>query len=109
MVEPEWEVETIIRVRGTPGRRRFLVKWANSTQRQFLPQESLTRCPQLLKEYYERKNLPIPLDIQELIDGATDSESDSESESESEDESEEMSQDEESSESEKEAESEDNE
>ena len=83
--QPEWEVETILRIRGTPGRRRFLVKWANTTQKQILPQESLTRCPYLLKEYYERNNLSIPADIQDMIDYPDDKESEAEPETMSQD------------------------
>ena len=65
---PEWEVEIILAVRGTADRRSFLVKWADTPQRQWLSQACLTNCGELLQEFYERKNLPIPADIQELID-----------------------------------------
>ena len=56
----EWEVESILRDRSTRRNHRFLVKWAHSPQKQWLPLRSLVRCRDLLREYYEKDCRPIP-------------------------------------------------
>ena len=56
----EWEVEDILDDRGTRGNFSYLVKWANTSQKQWLPLRCLTHCSKLLREYYHRHTMPIP-------------------------------------------------
>ena len=57
---PEYEVEEILQDRGTRRRFRYLVKWANSLGRQWLPLHCMTHCGNLLKEYYEKNMRELP-------------------------------------------------
>ena len=58
--ELEWEVERILNDRGTRGNYSYLVKWAHTPQRQWLPLRCLTHCTELLRNYYSRNHTPIP-------------------------------------------------
>ena len=66
--EPEWEVENIEDERGTRGQHSFLVKWAHTPQRQWLPLRCLTNCGQLLRDFYDSKQLTIPERVQQFLD-----------------------------------------
>ena len=58
--EFEWEVEQILNDRGSRDNYSFLVKWAHTPQRQWLPLRCLTHCTELLRDYYRRYHTPIP-------------------------------------------------
>ena len=67
--EPEWEVEEILNDRSTRGNGnfRYLVKWANTPQKQWLPLECLNNCCEILRQYYIKNNKEIPIQIEEFL------------------------------------------
>ena len=64
---PEWEVEEILGDRGTRENYRFLVKWANTPQKQWLPLRCLNNCCEVLRQYYEKNQQEIPPKVQEFL------------------------------------------
>ena len=75
--EAEWEVQRILDERGTRRNKSFLVKWANSPQKQWLPLRSLNHCCQLIRDYYGQNNKVIPDMVKQFleeneIEGASD-------------------------------------
>ena len=53
----EYEVEKIVDHRGVGRHRRYCVKWKNSDENTWLPIGSLKKCPEVLREYFEEKDL----------------------------------------------------
>ena len=62
-----WEVERILDSRTTRGSFRFLVKWANTPQQQWLPLHCLTHCSDLLRAYFSDRNEQVPIEVQQFI------------------------------------------
>ena len=69
--ELEWEVE---RVEGfhqqRNGTRRYLVRWAGTPQRQWLPEDEMCHCMRAVRDYFEREGLPLPVPVSEFCLGA---------------------------------------
>ena len=53
----EYEVEKIVDHRGVGRHRRYCVKWKNSDENTWLPMGNLKKCPEVLREYFEEKDL----------------------------------------------------
>ena len=85
--EFEWEVEKVLDERGTRRNLSFLVKWANSPQKQWLPLRSLNHCCRLLRDYYERIDRIIPDIVRQFLTENETTESNDDTSSHSEDES----------------------
>ena len=66
--EVHWEVEEILDSKITGSGIWYSIKWANTSQQQWLRLESLDGCLMLLREYYEKNNVPIPDRVQRFID-----------------------------------------
>ena len=56
----EWEVEDVLHHRITRAGWRYKVKWKNSSQNQWLREEHLLNCIDLLRAYHSRHNIPEP-------------------------------------------------
>ena len=78
--EPEWEVEDILDDKSTRGNYRYLIKWANTPQKQWLPLDCLNNCCGILRQYYIKNNKEIPNRIEEFLNENDKSDSSSESE-----------------------------
>ena len=52
--EPEWEVERIIRHKGTK-KRQYQVKWRGYDEYTWEPEENLANADAILKDYWTRK------------------------------------------------------
>ena len=78
--EPEWEVEKIENDRGTRGNYSFLVKWAHTPQRQWLPLRNLNNCCGALKDYYQNMQMEIPELVQKFINENNDDDGNSQDE-----------------------------
>ena len=65
--EFEWEVEKILEDRGTRGNHSFLVKWANTPQKQWLPLRCLNHCCEALRDYYREHNRDIPELVEQFL------------------------------------------
>ena len=55
----EWEVEKILDHRGVGRHRRYLVKWKDSEESNWLPPGNLKKCPEILQEYLKEKGLDL--------------------------------------------------
>lgn len=61
-------MEEILDDRRTREGHKFLVKWAYTPQRQWLPLRSMVNCCELLSEYFSKNNKIIPDSVQEFLD-----------------------------------------
>ena len=66
--EFQWEVAEILDSKTTGSGIWYSIQWANSPQQQWLRLESMDGCLLLLREYYEKNNLPIPERVQKFIE-----------------------------------------
>ena len=66
--EPYFEIEEILRDRGTRGSLSYLVKWANAPGQQWLPLHCMDRCGDLLKKYYEENMLELPAVVSAFLE-----------------------------------------
>ena len=66
--EPHYEVEEILRDRGTRGRLSYLVKWANVPGQQWLPLRCMTHCGDLLREYYTNNLRELPAVVSAFLE-----------------------------------------
>ena len=57
--EPEWDVEYISSTRGEGEHRQYKVHWLGG-QVTWEPEENVTNCPQIVKDFWETKQLPCP-------------------------------------------------
>ena len=64
--EWEWEVEAIEDFKSGRRGNRYLVKWADSPQRQWLPIGHLTHCKEALRDFFARRGEDPPLEVQQL-------------------------------------------
>ena len=81
--ELEWEVENILDDKSTRGNFRYLIKWANTPQKQWLPLRSLNNCCKILRQYYEKADREIPPQVEDFLKTHENEESDESSESDS--------------------------
>jgi Reverse transcriptase (RNA-dependent DNA polymerase)/RNase H-like domain found in reverse transcriptase/Integrase zinc binding domain/Chromo (CHRromatin Organisation MOdifier) domain/Retroviral aspartyl protease len=57
----EWEVDWIESTRGEGKKRQYLVHWLGYQDEQtWEPESMLTHCPQKLREFWDRKQIPCP-------------------------------------------------
>ena len=56
----EWEVERILEHRVTRRGVRYKVRWKDSDLEQWLREEHLRTCKELVREYHEEKGLEVP-------------------------------------------------
>ena len=65
--EIEWEVEEVSDFRQQKnGLRRYLVKWAGSPQRQWLPEEEMQHCTLAIRRYFGKLGQSLPTGVNEF-------------------------------------------
>ena len=65
----EWEVEAIEGFRPQHNGNRYLVKWVDTLQRQWLPIDHLVNCREALLEYFASRDEDPPQEVRELEQG----------------------------------------
>ena len=65
--EPEWEVEDILDDKVTRSNVKFLIKWANTPQKQWLSIDCLNNCCEILRRYYAKNNKEMPPLVEEFL------------------------------------------
>ena len=64
-----WEVAKILEEQTTRKGTKYLVLWAGGgSQKQWLPLRCLTHCEEVVRDYYDRNNLQIPLEVEEFYE-----------------------------------------
>ena len=73
---PHWEVNKILDDKSTRSSFYYMVQWAGTLQKQWLPLRCLTHCGELLKDYYNRNCLTIPPEVTAFLENNASSNSD---------------------------------
>ena len=69
----EWEVEEIVDHRSTRTGMTYLVKWKGFSRKQWLLQEDMENSKDLLREYHQRRGLPLTPFLEQDSEGEEDS------------------------------------